>query len=357
MMNYDKIKPYIEQGLISEQSHPEDTDVRIFNYTHKCQYEKAWDDVTMQCRGLIMNVKTGEILARPFPKFFNYCEHVGQGKDVPSGIPVITEKLDGSLGIMYTLRDKVFIATRGSFTSEQAVWATNWWRLNKGPQPYGNEITHLFEIIYPENRIVVNYDFQGLVHIASIDTQTGRQVQHVMPVRRAKQIDATDIASLSQLEEPNAEGFVIYFPASELRLKIKFNEYIRLHRLVTGVSAKVIWDLLRNKQDFTELLENVPDEFYDWVKRVKYDLQMKYELIEDTAKAEFSDIVALADKHHNEFDPDVYEPLSRIWWAGEIKKMTLPHIGFAMLDNKEYSHIIWKMLRPKAEKPFKEDEL
>lgn len=105
-MNYEQILPYIEKKLISEQSHPEDPDVRIFNYTQVCQYEKAWDDVTRNCRGLIMNVKTGEVLARPFPKFFNYQEHLANGWPIPDGEPVITEKMDGSLGILYVLNDK-----------------------------------------------------------------------------------------------------------------------------------------------------------------------------------------------------------------------------------------------------------
>ena len=60
-ITYEDIKPYIEKGLISEQSHPEDENVRVFNYTHACQYEKAWDKITNQCRGLIMNIKNGDI--------------------------------------------------------------------------------------------------------------------------------------------------------------------------------------------------------------------------------------------------------------------------------------------------------
>ena len=48
-MNYEQIKPYIEKKLISENTHPEDADVRIFNYTPICQFSRAWDDVTKQC--------------------------------------------------------------------------------------------------------------------------------------------------------------------------------------------------------------------------------------------------------------------------------------------------------------------
>lgn len=345
-MKYEQIKPYIEKGLISEQAHPEDENVRIFNYTHRCQYEHAWDEVTMLCRGLIMNIATEEILARPFPKFFNYEEHIGQGKSIPSELPSITEKFDGSLGIMYTLNGKTRIATRGSFTSDQALWATEWWEKEKGLTMYGNKLTHLFEIIYPANRIVVNYDFSGLIHLTTLDTKTGIPVEYSLPVKRAQQLhvlDSKDIAFLTQTERPNAEGYVIYFPSTNLRLKVKFKEYVRLHRILTGVSARVIWDLLRNNQDLTEILERVPDEFYNWVKETKLKLTKQFDAIATEAVLEF--------QKAREKNPE-----TRKEWAEEIKKMKNPSIGFAILDDKDFKSIIWKMIKPTAEKPFKEDE-
>jgi hypothetical protein len=48
--------------------------------------------------------------------------------NLPNEIPKITEKLDGVLGILYPENNKVAISSRGSFTSEQAIWATGWMR-------------------------------------------------------------------------------------------------------------------------------------------------------------------------------------------------------------------------------------
>ncbi len=118
---YNEILPYIEKGLISENRHPEDNDVAILNYTQEQQFSGVWDDITRQCRGLIMNVRTGDIIARPFPKFFNYQEHVAKGWPIPNETPIISEKLDGSLGILYELNGEPWIATRGSFVSDQAL--------------------------------------------------------------------------------------------------------------------------------------------------------------------------------------------------------------------------------------------
>ena len=63
---YTEILPYIEKGLISEKSHLDNPAVRIYNYTPEAQFSRAWDDVTRQCRGLIMNIDTGEVRAKPY---------------------------------------------------------------------------------------------------------------------------------------------------------------------------------------------------------------------------------------------------------------------------------------------------
>lgn len=342
-MNYEVIKPYIEKGLISEQVHPEDSDVRIFNYTQATQFGKAWDEITTQCRGLILNIKTGEILARPFPKFFNYGEHLEKGFPLPGEEPIITEKLDGSLGIMYTLNHKTWIATRGSFTSDQAIWATNWWRENKGSEPYGNEFTHLFEIIYPANKIVVDYDFEGLVHIASIETATGKQVlDEIMPVRKVKIYPSSDWVNLEKLDTPNSEGFVVFFPKANLRLKIKFAEYVRLHKIVTGLSEIGIWEMLKDGKDLKPLIEKVPDEFFKWVHNVSIDLLNRFDVIANEAEKLFEDVRRLPTRKDQALAIQKYGPK----YSG---------IVFSFLDGKSPDKIIWKMLRPHGKKVFKKD--
>ena len=77
--------------------------------------------MTRKCRGLILNVSTGEVLAQPFPKFFNYQEHITKSRPIPNEPPIVSEKLDGSLGILYQLNIVLYIAMRGSLMSDQAV--------------------------------------------------------------------------------------------------------------------------------------------------------------------------------------------------------------------------------------------
>lgn len=347
---YEEILPYIEQKLVSEQKHLENEDVRIFNYTQKCQFAQEWNDTTRQCRGLIMNVKTGEILARPFPKFFNYGEHVSKGWAIPTSRPEIYEKLDGSLGILYALNGKEWIATRGSFTSDQALWATKWWRDNIPSGRIEGDATELFEIVYPENRIVVNYNYSGLVHLATIRISTGETLQRKWPepIRSAKRYQYDSISELEALDEPNSEGFVVFYPQENVRMKIKFPEYVRLHKIVTGVSEIGIWEHLKDGKDLSDLLEKVPDEFFKWVEDVQFNLYSAYRDIDLEATEHFARIKELMNS-----------PLvgggARKEWAEQIQRMKHPGIGFAMLDSKPYEQMIWKMVRPSGSKVFKTD--
>lgn len=351
-MNYAQIKPYIEKGLINEQRHPEDNDIAILNYAQITQFSQAWDEVTTQCRGLIMNVVTGEIVARPFPKFWNYGEHIAKGWPIPTETPIVTDKLDGSLGILYELNGKPWIATRGSFTSDQAQWATKWWRKNVAHIP-DKGVTHLFEIIASWNRIVVKYDNEGLIRIASIDNATGKQI--TSPFAHPAIIDVwgvpyTDLETLSRMDEPNSEGFVLFYPNANMRMKIKFPEYVRLHKLITGVNEIAIWEHLRDGKTLDDLVEKVPDEYFAWLTGVANRLRTAYHDIESTAQSDFGRLI---DGEHLEI------VAGRADWrkdfAIKAKQCKYPSLLFAMLDGKDYQPAIWRMLRPRGQSTYAKD--
>lgn len=136
------LEKYHSDGLVHKQKHPHH-DLFIWNYSPKVQYEKLWDDITLQCRGLVTNSK-GDIVARPFKKFFNYEEY--KPEDIPNEEYVVYEKMDGSLGILFYYNEWI-LATRGSFTSPQAIKGKE--ILKKYPlEKLDKNNTYLFEIIY-----------------------------------------------------------------------------------------------------------------------------------------------------------------------------------------------------------------
>lgn len=333
-MNINKLKQLIADKFIVVQKHPT-ADLYIYNYSEKAQYDNVWNEWTMQCRGLIMDGDYN-IVARPFEKFFNLEQHVDT--KLPNTNFEVYEKMDGSLGILYWLDGEPFIATRGSFQSEQSIKATEMLKTIYADtiQKLDKSKTYLFEIIYPQNRIVVNYgQEEKLVLLAVIDIETGRDVPLEdigFPI--VKRYDGIkDIHDLKVLEETNREGFVVKF-ANDFRIKLKFDEYKRLHRIMTKVSSKTIWEHLKAGKAFDEMLQVVPDEFYDWVKKTKAEYLQAFADIEAVARSEFK---VLEDRKTT---------------AAYFKTCTYPHVLFKMLDGRSYDAVIWQLLKPKFEKPF-----
>ena len=308
-------------------------------------------------RGLITDTE-GRIIARPFIKFFNINEtDATKVENLPLEKPLILEKLDGSLGILYFYGNKPCIATRGSFNSEQAVWATEWiQKTGLGRIDFDPELTYLFEIIYPQNRIVVNYEgTQALFLLATVITKNGLVCEHKYTKKEAEllkfdmpeQIDG-DVRKLTKkLKElpGNEEGFVVRY-SSGLILKMKGEEYLRLHKLITGFSTKSIWECLKDGQDITEILERVPDEFYKWAMGKNNQLKSDYKKILAQAEDDYDMIM-------NSFaDAEVAPPWARKDFAVKTQEKKYPSILFTILDGKDVAPIIWKMLKPKYELPF-----
>ena len=88
----------------------------------------------------------GQIIARPLPKFFNLTE-INGWDELQEQEYELYKKIDGSLIIMFHYKGHRIFCTRGSFCSDQALKAKEIFNKN-----------YCFEIIYPENKIVVDYD-------------------------------------------------------------------------------------------------------------------------------------------------------------------------------------------------------
>jgi RNA ligase len=396
----ETLEKYHKDGLLHKQTHPT-LDLTIWNYSPRVQYEKLWDDITIQCRGLVTNSK-GEIVARPFKKFFNYEEH--KPEEIPNEDFVVYEKMDGSLGILFYYEEELsderryniwfnnnyetgmerffdpnnlpdfddpyyeptpktkgewVLATRGSFTSTQAIKGRELlekYDYNRLVKDY----TYLFEIIYPENRIVCNYNFEDLVLLGMIHTPTGDEVdihndnnEDIRLKNLIKNLKLNIVTVyktwgegydlLKEEISNDREGYVIRFK-NGFRMKIKGEEYKRLHRILTNISNRDIWEYLRAGKPMDEILDKVPDEFYDWVKNEEYKFNQMFIITKTMAEMAFLKYIT----------PEMTRKES----AEIIKKQNLEiqAILFKLLDGKDCSDLIWKNLYPKYSKPFKKDD-
>jgi T4 RnlA family RNA ligase len=351
MTNYKKtFDELVEEGWLISQVHPT-LDLTIYNYSQKTQYEGYWTLETLATRGLVLNSE-GRVVARPFGKFFNASEVPGQIPNLPFEV---YEKMDGSLGIFFWYSDEnglhpVF-ASRGSFTSEQAV--KGWemlQKLNYHELAYNH--THIFEIIYPENRIVVDYGMEEkLVLLGVIETVSGREISRKdleanfpSGFEMVKRYDFEDYRTIQSLNWQNHEGFVVRF-SDGYRVKLKFEDYVRLHRIITQVSSIDIWEKLKNNEPLDEILEAVPDEFYDWVRKTERDLRYAHSEILWDAHDEFTRLTSrLGESERKEY-------------ALALKDYPHKSIVFRFLDGRDANDIAWKLVRPEYSKPFSNIEI
>lgn len=188
----EQINEYVARGLLDRAEHPE-FPLSMLTYGRETVHNNAWDHVTLRCRGIIFNRETGEVIARPFEKFFNlgtanmpetdpespeFMKNLSAEPDWTMTQPTVYEKVDGFLCTLYRWNGTEYIASKGSFTSPHAKWATAWYRKHRnGIHIWPEDYTPVFEGICPDLRIVVNYKERNeLILLALIKIETGEEL-------------------------------------------------------------------------------------------------------------------------------------------------------------------------------------
>lgn len=335
----------VKDNYLKVTEHPTESGLRIINYTKQCNAEKVWNSTTLRCRGLIVD-KNDEIVARPFEKFFNYEEHElydfimsheELDKLASDHRVEVYDKLDGSLGILYWIDDVPFIATKGSFDSEQALHATYllhtkyrhvWPKLLKSK-------TYLFEIIYPQDKHIVNYnDTDDIFLLAVISIKNNFEYQpeifgDLFPV--VKKYHVADWRECRGIINDNTrEGFVVKI--GPVRVKMKYKEYWRLYSLKSGLTEKFIYQCLVN-EDLSPVHEAL--KLFDEEQTIYYtDIIKKY-------STKFAEIT---DKCVEEYRTDF---ANRKDAAEYFNKCSYPGVLFAMYANnpKNINKITWNYVQ------------
>lgn len=309
LFSLEELELELQDGYVKEQKHPT-LPLTILNYTDKATYEQRWNDVTLHCRGLIVNHVTHEVIARGPRKFFNYGEP--SAKQYPLDTKVIlSRKEDGSLGIGWAWfsdeDDTLYhgIATRGSFTSEQALHATalvarenghngRYELLTDALDSYtDDDISYIGEIVYPENRIVLDYGGRDeLIPLGTVNNRTGviqwrpTRDHGGNPLIHHSLYGPDEVITLGEalaLEIPdNEEGYVLDILDDDLEvidhLKLKGARYKELHAAIFGLSEKAIWEQFveGSTEDFIAAL---PDEVQPWAQNVSDRLYKEYDVL------------------------------------------------------------------------------
>lgn len=342
----EQLDAAMKAGYIESFRHP-NLPLTIYNYTERVQYDGKWDAASLACRGLIVH-DNRTVVARPWPKFFEYKPTGGQHGPIDLDAPVeVLDKLDGSLGILYWADNDWAIATRGSFTGVQAVHATDLYRARYGNQWTPNPgVTYLFEIVYPDNRVVLDYgDTDDLVLLGGCRIADGSAVRageiKDWPGPRAATMGVSSLReALALPARVNAEGFVVTLIDSGLKLKVKQRDYVLRHRMVTGMSVLAVWEYLASGQGIEGLIDagHLPDELHQWARETIGELQCRHDALKTAAVAAHTDIVERLGATH-----------TRKEYAAETANHPqLRGFLFALADGREdkLDAAIWKAIRP-----------
>jgi RNA ligase len=341
------LERYYNEGWLIKQSYLS-KNLTIWNYSRKCAWDKHWDSITMSCRGLVVDDK-GKIVSQCLKKFFNYEEL--NPEDIPNEPFEMTEKMDGQYGNLFYYDNEWIITSRGSFES---IYAKRAWKLLQkyDYKKLSTDYTYLFEIIFKEGRIVLKYDFEDLIMLARINIETGieesiyNQGFEALGFKLVKRYDGiNDFKDIKTMISNDAEGFVIKFK-SGFRMKIKGDGYCRLHRIITQISSRDIWEYVKDNKPLNELLENVPDEFDGWVREQVKAFKEGYMFTEREFQLRY--LIDIGPTEH----------MTRKDVALKIMEQPkdMRGIYFSMYDKKNYSQAIWRKLYPAFEKPFNNND-
>jgi len=350
VIDVELLKEMVEKGFVNAKRHPE-LPLTIYDYSRSCQYDRVWNEVTLLCRGLILD-DDYNIIARPLKKFFNWEEirdldYIDLSQDYE-----IYDKADGSLGIFFWYSGNHLLTTRGSFFSDQAM--KGFFILeNYDYHQLDENYTWLFEIVYPENRIVLDYgNKEKLILISAVEKSTGNELSReelelISYNTRFPIVDCrTDLEGytfkyLKELDIKGLEGFVIKFKDGN-RMKIKFENYCILHNILTGITSYDIWrDMVAHGKVTVELLDEVPDEFYEWVHKIEKGINDVVQKIIEAAHSEYEKI------KHIESQKD---------FAEAAIKTGMGSLLFRIRKGQELYSVILPKCKPEYEKPFSNDE-
>lgn len=359
-----------------------------FKYTTNTVYSEDWDNVSLHARGIVFDYTTGEVLARPFDKFFNLGEMInvetGELKPIAGYVKQhlgfdnlsgdykhqkfrVMDKLDGSLGIAFWTGTDWYVKTAGSFESDQAKWANEWFDMIIDPSVLDKSKTYLFEIIYDEDKHPIEYDFEGLVLLGIVDTKTGIEeplseilrVAKELNIRHAEVLEFTDFDEVVKYAKnlpKTKEGVVITFE-NGFKLKVKGDEFLALQKIFHFLTKDVIyenlrWDVLTYEIDlkyaYTKgFIENIPEELTDmkqYANELRCDFMFYLELVMvygRRIRALFGDNRRAAYEH-------IVEVATNVDTSGVIKKLIAAIMTFYTADEltQKVRYSVYKALKP-----------
>lgn len=316
-------------GNVTGRPHPR-LPLIVWNYTPQVQFSYEWNEVTSKARGLVTD-KAGSVIAPCIPKFYNYIDHDEEwfkNKTIQS----ITEKIDGSMINIFYYGDEWIACSRGSFESDQALMATEMInRTGVTDVMLDRRRSYIAELVHPENRIVVDYGSEESLYLLTM-FQKGKQGNEWIEYpwnytaqftfsswigRMPNTYDRDTFDRVLDQGKSNFEGFVVRYTDNS-RVKFKLEEYVKLHRVATGVTSKRLAKMWI-RDELGDYLSLLPDELYQKVEEVLDTCRRVLDEKKAALEAEFNELPIGEDRKE---------------FAMVAKETSDPAFMFLFYDNK-----------------------
>jgi RNA ligase len=124
----------------------------------------------------------------------------------------------------------------------------------------------------------------------------------------------SDLLVIAKTLPRTEEGFVLRF-ANCLRLKVKGDEYCRIHRLVSNLTPLSIWEAQLARDDLDKVRRELPEEFWDDFDQIRL-------LLQERASAQLTKIIEIASGTMGMTDKEV--GLSLDQYPADVRSFIFP---------------------------------
>jgi len=295
------------------------------------------DPIVCEARGIIIDHNSLDVACWPFKKFFNIQE--SYAADIDWNTALVQDKIDGSLiKVWWDWRlNKWRVSTMSTIDASEAenqsgnnfydlfcsainVAQIRWYDMSKMN-------TYLFELVSPDNQIVIHYPVTKIWHIGTISNLTGEDIvcdigiEH--PLMYPLSTKEECMVAVEHLNDDglNKEGFVVVDQDFN-RVKIKSPKYLEMHRTINNhvLSPERYVDMIINHNND---LDEICDVFPQHKRYIRY---YQWQLAEFVYRVET--VVASAERMKEEFNNE------RKAIANYLMKLggKYAHFGFKALD-------------------------
>ena len=253
---------------------------------------------------LVTSIKKRPAIKSPFKAMFLFSADVSV-RDASEKVEA-TVKYDGTLGIAFAWNGEVMVTTKRRMDSEQAIWAKQWIKDHCDLTSFQAGYTYLFEIIYQNNTVIVNYLFEGLVLLAITD-ESGFELPYEDVLNCARNMGFFMVTpritapyseilwycggidhTTEESKTPNRPAFISGALPVNKRQEgwvVKFNDGGRQKFLYSWrkkvsknarlVHPQIVWLLVKHNKS-REILSKVPSHFRDEIRRMMQAIGRKF---------------------------------------------------------------------------------